>query len=195
MQRVALGDSATMRAATRVNTEQASKGADAGADPAGERGRLASAGKRAMKAPVDPAGAMAAATREALSVVSTRQPEPREGQAGPAGWRMGSWYRGCRVIPAEERGPGSRAMRKGEKDMTTGDRLPGSEKVRRLRTVSQAKAGEEPDRRFHALIDRVWREDFLAEAWRRVRRSGRRDLRGHRVAWRGTPAWGRCGRF
>ena len=29
------------------------------------------------------------ATREALPVPCTRQPEPREGQAGPAGWRMG----------------------------------------------------------------------------------------------------------
>ena len=29
------------------------------------------------------------ATREALSVACTRQPDPREGQAGPAGWRMG----------------------------------------------------------------------------------------------------------
>ena len=29
------------------------------------------------------------ATREALTVPGTRQPGPREGQAGPAGWRMG----------------------------------------------------------------------------------------------------------
>ncbi len=56
--------------------------------------------------------------------------------------------------------------------MTTGESLPGSEKVRRLQTVLHAKAKEEPDRRFHALIDKVWREDFLAEAWRRVRRNG-----------------------
>ena len=56
--------------------------------------------------------------------------------------------------------------------MTTGESLPGSEKVRRLQTVLHAKAKEEPDRRFHALIDKVWREDFLCEAWRRVRRNG-----------------------
>ena len=55
--------------------------------------------------------------------------------------------------------------------MTTGESLPGSEHVRRLRTVLHAKAKEEPDRRFHAPIDKVCREDFLAEAWRRARRN------------------------
>ena len=56
--------------------------------------------------------------------------------------------------------------------VTTGESLPGSEKVRKLQTVLHAKAKEEPDRRFHSLIDKVWREDFLAEAWRRARRNG-----------------------
>ena len=56
--------------------------------------------------------------------------------------------------------------------VTTGESLPGSEKVRKLQTVLHAKAKEEPGRRFHALIDKVWREDFLAEAWRQVRRNG-----------------------
>ena len=56
--------------------------------------------------------------------------------------------------------------------MGTGESLSGSEKVRRLQTVLHAKAKEEPDRRFHALIDKVWRDDFLTEAWRRVRRNG-----------------------
>ncbi len=56
--------------------------------------------------------------------------------------------------------------------VTTGGNLTGSDKVRKLQTVLHVKAKEEPDRRFHALIDKVWREDFLAEAWRRVRRNG-----------------------
>ena len=37
-------------------------------------------------------------------VAGTRQPEPREGEAGPAGWRRGPQYRGSRVMPAEGRG-------------------------------------------------------------------------------------------
>ena len=55
--------------------------------------------------------------------------------------------------------------------VTTGENLTGSDRVRKLQTVLHAKAKEEPGRRFHALIDKVWREDFLAEAWRRVRRN------------------------
>ncbi len=56
--------------------------------------------------------------------------------------------------------------------MTTGESLTGSEKVRKFQTVLHAKAKEEPGRRFHSLIDKVWREDFLMEAWRQVRRNG-----------------------
>ncbi len=56
--------------------------------------------------------------------------------------------------------------------MAAGESLPGTEKVRRLQTVLHAKAKEEPEARFYTLIDKIWREDFLAEAWRRVRRNG-----------------------
>ena len=56
--------------------------------------------------------------------------------------------------------------------MTTGESLEGSDKVRKLQTVLHAKGKEEPDLRFHSLIDKAWREDFLAKAWRRVRRTG-----------------------
>ena len=50
--------------------------------------------------------------------------------------------------------------------------LTGSERVRKLQTVLHAKAKEDPERRFHALADKVWRKDFLTEAWERVRRNG-----------------------
>ena len=56
--------------------------------------------------------------------------------------------------------------------MATDANLTGSVKVRKLQTALNVKAKEEPDRRFHALIDKVWREDVLMEAWTRVRRNG-----------------------
>ena len=56
--------------------------------------------------------------------------------------------------------------------MITGESLTGSASVRKLQTVLHAKAKEEPGRRFHALVDKVWREDFLLAAWALVRRNG-----------------------
>ena len=56
--------------------------------------------------------------------------------------------------------------------MITGEDLTGSERVRKLQTVLHEKAKEEPDRRFHSLIDKVGRADFLMEAWAQVRRNG-----------------------
>ena len=56
--------------------------------------------------------------------------------------------------------------------MATGASLTGSQSVRKLQTVLHAKAKEEPERRFHALCDKVWREDFLMEAWAMARRNG-----------------------
>jgi len=56
--------------------------------------------------------------------------------------------------------------------MITGEHLTGSERVQRLQTILHEKAKEEPKRRFHALIDKVYRMDFLKEAWRMVRRNG-----------------------
>ena len=112
------------------------------------------------------------ATREALSVVwhgptGTPRGAGRAGRVaeglvlprmpGNAGGGKEPWFESD-----AERGEG----------VTTGESLEGSEKVRKLQTVLHAKAKEEPDRRFHSLIDKVWREDFLAEAWRRVRRNG-----------------------
>src|SRR5436189_5661837 len=43
--------------------------------------------------------------------------------------------------------------------------------VRELQRRLWACAKRSPERRFHALYDRIWRGDVLSEAWRRVRRN------------------------
>lgn len=45
------------------------------------------------------------------------------------------------------------------------------DKVRHLQRSLWAAAKRSPARRFHALMDRVWRDDVLREAWERVRRN------------------------
>jgi RNA-directed DNA polymerase len=45
------------------------------------------------------------------------------------------------------------------------------EKVRRLERRLAEAAKQHPERRFHALYDRIYRRDVLWEAWRRVRRN------------------------
>ena len=56
--------------------------------------------------------------------------------------------------------------------MTADGSPTGPDKVRRLQNILHAKAKEEPGYRFYALSDKVWRTDFLCEAWRQVRRNG-----------------------
>jgi retron-type reverse transcriptase len=43
--------------------------------------------------------------------------------------------------------------------------------VRQLQRRLWVAAKRSPDRRFHALMDRIWRRDVLQEAWRRVKRN------------------------
>ncbi|WP_446715601.1 TetR family transcriptional regulator [Bacillus sp. OTU530] len=45
-------------------------------------------------------------------------------------------------------------------------------KTRELWTTLYLCAKEAPKRRFHALYDKMYRPDILAEAWRRVKRNG-----------------------
>ncbi len=57
----------------------------------------------------------------------------------------------------------------------TGPNSPGGrmslDKVRQLQRRLWAAAKRSPKRRFHALMDRIWRDDVLREAWRRVKRN------------------------
>jgi group II intron reverse transcriptase/maturase len=45
------------------------------------------------------------------------------------------------------------------------------DQVRQLQRRLWAAAKRQPGRRFHALMDRIWRGDVLQEAWKRVRRN------------------------
>ena len=51
------------------------------------------------------------------------------------------------------------------------DHHPVVDKVRQLQRRLWVAAKRSPERRFHALMDRIWRADILQEAWRRVKRN------------------------
>ena len=57
----------------------------------------------------------------------------------------------------------------------TGSKSPGGreplDKVRQLRRRLWSAAKRQPGRRFHALLDRIYRRDVLWEAWKRVKRN------------------------
>ena len=82
------------------------------------------AGKRAMEALAAPAGVLALAcmkeergrnTGSPVGGVARTNRNPARDRPGRSGWRRGLYYRGSRVMPAEGRGPGSRAIREGGK--------------------------------------------------------------------------------
>lgn len=50
--------------------------------------------------------------------------------------------------------------------------LPTPNKLRKLQRKFYTKANQEPDFRFYALIDKVYRSDVLRHAWQRVRANG-----------------------
>ncbi len=56
--------------------------------------------------------------------------------------------------------------------MITDESLSESNKVQKFQNVLYAKAKAEPEFRFYTLSDKMWRDDFLREAYRMVRRNG-----------------------
>ena len=77
------------------------------------------------------------------------------------------------------KGPwGGRAQEGGKREGMAGKTGPKSpdgrksvDKVRQLQRVLCGAAKRSPGRRFHALMDRIWRRDVLQEAWKRVRKN------------------------
>ncbi len=59
----------------------------------------------------------------------------------------------------------------GETGPNSPERRAPLDKVRQLQRRLWAAAKRSPERRFHALMDRIWRDDVLWEAWRRVQRN------------------------
>ncbi len=59
----------------------------------------------------------------------------------------------------------------GETGPNSPGRRPPLDQVRQLQRRLWAAAKRSPKRRFHALMDRIWRDDVLREAWRRVKRN------------------------
>jgi RNA-directed DNA polymerase len=51
------------------------------------------------------------------------------------------------------------------------DGRPSIDKVSQLQRRLWVAATRSPERRFHALMDRIWRADIHQEAWRRVKRN------------------------
>src|SRR3990172_338723 len=79
------------------------------------------------------------------------------------------------------RGPcGGRAGRGGKREGMAGQEIRSNhprgrepvDKVRQLRRRLWAAAKRSPERRFHAIYDRICRSDVLREAWRRGKRNG-----------------------
>lgn len=72
-------------------------------------------------------------------------------------------------------GHGGRASTREGMTGTPGSNHPAShptrDKVRQLQRCLWVAAKRSPERRFHALLDRMWRRDVLHEAWRRVKKN------------------------
>jgi group II intron reverse transcriptase/maturase len=66
---------------------------------------------------------------------------------------------------------GKRKGMTGKPRSNSPERQPPVDNVRQLQNRLWAAAKQSPERRFHALYDRMWRSDVLDEAWKRVKRN------------------------
>ena len=78
---------------------------------------------------------------------------------------------GKRPCGGQASGEGTCEGMTGRTGSNSPDGRPPVDKVRHLQRSLWAAAKRSPGRRFHALMDRVWRDDVLREAWKRVRRN------------------------
>jgi group II intron reverse transcriptase/maturase len=66
---------------------------------------------------------------------------------------------------------GKRKGMTGESGSNSPERRKAIDNVRQLQRRLWAAAKQSPERRFHALYDRIWRSDVLEEAWNRVKKN------------------------
>jgi len=94
---------------------------------------------------------------EGTIVVSSLATNNARGAKGPCGGRVGraSTREGMTGTPGSNSPSGH----------------PPADHVRQLQRRLWVAAKRSPERRFHALMDRIWRGDVLQEAWRRVKRN------------------------
>ena len=135
------------------------------------RGPSAPPGSR-QRGSYKPTAKSSAAQRasEGTVVVSRLATNNARGAKGPCGGHVGgaSTREGMTGTPVPTH-PGGR---------------PPIDKVRQLQRRLWVAAKRSPERRFHALLDRIYRRDVLWEAWRRVKREPRRGGRRSRDARR-----------
>jgi RNA-directed DNA polymerase len=96
-------------------------------------------------------------TSEGTVVVSSLATKNARGAKGPCGGQVG--------------GASTREGMTGSPSSNSPGGPSSTDKVRQLQRRLWVAAKRSPERRFHALMDRIWRDDVLQEAWRRVRRN------------------------
>ena len=108
-----------------------------------------------------------AAQRKSEGIVVPTRPAPQNAGGGKGPW--GGHDGGSRTHKGmvAERGTGNPSRRRSN---SPGRRMT-VDHVLQLQRRLGAAAKRAPERRFHALYDRIWRPDILREAWERVKRN------------------------